>query len=295
VAAGVDAKGWPWLLPCSSRRSASALFAALLALSCLPGKGDGAPPRALRVATSASLEHAGLFEVLAREFEGRTHRTLRPSFVGTGQALALGRSGAADVVWVHSRVSEDAFVAEGYGINRRDVMHSDYVIVGPPEDPARIGGLVSAVDAFLAISKGNAAFVSRGDESGNHDRERAIWKLAGVEPSAPWYTALGAGMWATLEQASERGAYALSDLQTYVVNRGKLRSLILVRGDERLQNRYAVIAVNPARVSAVDYSGAMEFVDFLTSPAAQELIAGYGRAEYGTSLFVPSGGTPSAP
>lgn len=248
----------------------------------------------LRVATSASLEHSELFEALAQEFQRQTRKALKPSFVGTGQALATARSGAMDVVWVHSRVSEDAFVAEGYGINRRDVMYSEYVIVGPPDDPARIRGLVSAVGAFLALSQAAAPFVSRGDESGNHDREREIWKLAGVEPGPPWYTRLGAGMWPTLEQASVRGAYALTDLPTYIVNRQNLRSVVLVQGDERLQNRYAVIAVNPMRVSAVDYTGAMDFIDFLTSPLAQELIGDHGRAAYGLSLFVPSGGMPSA-
>jgi tungstate transport system substrate-binding protein len=277
------------------RLCAPALLGVSLAFGCLSRAGDSAPVEPLRVATSASLERSGLFEALAQQFQSSAGRALRPSFVGTGQALALGRGGLADVVWVHSRASEDAFVAEGYGVNRRDVMHSDYVIVGPPGDPARIGGLVSAVEAFLALSKVGAPFVSRGDESGNHDRERELWRLSGVEPGSPWYTSLGAGMWATLEQASARGAYALSDLQTYVVNREKLRSIILFRGDARLQNRYAVIAINPTRVSGVDFAGAMDFVDFLASPPARALIADFGRSEYGVALFVPSDGTPSTP
>lgn len=282
------------------RCCALALLGAWSALGCLSrgslSRGsDAAPAGPLRVATSASLQHSGLFEALAQRFEASLGKALEPSFVGTGQALALGRDGQADMVWVHSRSSEDAFVAEGYGVNRCDVMHSDYVILGPPDDPARIGGLASAVDAFLAISKAGAPFVSRGDASGNHDRERAIWKLCGVDPGAPWYASLGAGMWATLEQASARGAHALSDLQTYVVNRDELRSIILVRGDERLQNGYAVIAVNPTRVSGVESSGAMDFVDFLSSPPERELIADFGRHEYGVSLFVPADGAPSAP
>lgn len=280
---------------CALQCCALALLGASSTFGCGSGASDSAPPDPLRVATSASLQHSGLFEALAERFEASTGRPLRPSFVGTGQALALARSGQADVVWVHSRASEDEFVAEGFGLNRRDVMHSDYVILGPPDDPAHIGGLTSAVDAFLAISQASAPFVSRGDESGNHDRERAIWKLCDVEPRAPWYTSLGAGMWATLERASGRGAYALSDLQTYAVNRDKLRSILLVRGDERLQNRYAVIAVNPIRVSRVDFSGAMDFVDFVTSSAGRELIANYGRQEYGVSLFVPADGAPSPP
>jgi len=275
------------------RRSA-AFLAALLGSSCLSSNGDGAPEQPLRVATSASLEHSGLFAAVAQEFEQKTQKTLTPSFVGTGRALALGRNGGADVVLVHSRVSEDAFVAEGYGINRRDVMYSEYVIVGPPDDPARIRGFDSAVDAFQKLATGRHQFVSRGDESGNHARELELWKLAGLEPRAPWYESLDAGMWVTLQRASDSGAYALSDLPTYVVVRDKLRMSILVGGDGRLQNRYAVIAVNPTRVSPVDYSGAMDFVDFLTSPAAQALIADFGRTEYGAPLFVPSGGMPSA-
>jgi tungstate transport system substrate-binding protein len=280
--------------PLHWQRPGAAFLAALLGSSCLSSNGDGAPEQPLRVATSTSLEHSGMFAAVAEEFEQTTQRALTKAFVGTGRALALGRSGAADVVLVHSRVSEDAFVAEGYGINRRDVMYSEYVIVGPPNDPARIRGLESAVDAFHKLAGAKNQFVSRGDDSGNHDRERELWKLAGLEPQGPWYEPLDAGMWVTLKRASDSGAYALSDLPTYVVNRDKLRMSILVGGDERLKNRYAVIAVNPTRVSPVDYSGAMDFVDFLTSPAARALIGDFGRAEYGLPLFLPAGGMPSS-
>jgi tungstate transport system substrate-binding protein len=278
----------------SARARRSAFAIAVCVLGC-HAPDDALPPSTVRVATSASLEDAGLFDALAPVFEGQTGQALQPSFVGTGRALEMGRTGNADVVWVHSRIDEDTFVSEGHGINRRDVMYSEYVIVGPPEDPAKIDGLSSAVPALERIYTTNSRFVSRADKSGNHTRELELWELAGVELGGPWYETLNAGMLSTLLEASKRKAYALTDLPTYQANAGRLESRVLVRGDARLQNRYGIIAVNPIRVSDANYSGAMAFIDFLASPTARSIVADFGRDRSGTSLFVPSGEAASAP
>jgi len=264
------------------------LAASALSLLLLGCRAASDKPSVVRLATSSSLRDSGLYAALAPVFERETKQTLQPSFSGTGEALALARAGQADVVWVHSRAAEDTFVSEGYGLNRRDVMHSEYVIVGPAADPAQIKGLESSVDALTQIARGRAAFASRGDDSGNHARERDLWRLTGVEPTEPWYTVLHAGMLPTLQHASERGAYALTDVATFVVNQQRLQLEVLVRGDARLENRYAVIAVNPAKLGGVNYEGAMAFIDFVTSDATRTLISDFGRSAYGTSLFIPS-------
>ena len=257
-----------------------------LLLLCCHAASD--KPSVLRLAASSSIQDSGLYATLAPSFERETGQTLQATFSGSGEALALARAGHADAVWVHSRAAEDAFVSEGYGLNRRDVMHNQYIIVGPAGDPAQVNGLASSVDALTKIARGGAAFASRGDHSGTHTRERDLWRLTGLEPTEPWYTVVHAGMLPTLVHASERGAYALTDLSTYLVNRDRLQLKILVRGDARLENRYAVIAVNPAKLSGVNYEGAMAFIDFVTSDAARAIIADFGRSAYGTSLFVPS-------
>jgi tungstate transport system substrate-binding protein len=244
-------------------------------------------PPVVRLATSTSIRDSGLYAALAPSFEREAGQALIATFSGSGEALTMARAGQADVVWAHSRAAEDAFVSEGFGLNRRDVMHNEFVIVGPAGDPAQVEGLDSSIDALTKIARVGAAFTSRGDNSGTHARERDLWRLAGLEPTEPWYTVAQAGMLPTLEHASERGAYALTDIATYLVNRERLQLKILVRGDARLENRYAVIAVNPSKLSGVNYEGAMAFIDFLTSDATRALIADFGRSEYGAPLFVP--------
>ncbi|MEY2932287.1 MAG: hypothetical protein RL033_3036 [Pseudomonadota bacterium] len=286
--------GWrAWLGPLPRCRSL-ALVGFLVLLSCKAGNSAQSPPPPLRVATSYSLEDSGLFAAISDKFTRQTNRAVQPFFVGTGEGLGLGRAGKVDLAWVHSRPQEDAFIVEGYGLNRRDVMFSEYVIVGPPSDPALIGGLSSAVEAFGALARGQAPFVSRADDSGNHTRELSLWKLASVEPEAPWYIALHAGMLPALRHASERGAYVLADLPTYIINQKELQLKVLVRGDTRLHNPYGIVAVNPSRMSGTDYAGAMAFIDFVTSPSVQALIADFGRAQYGASLFQPLATTGAA-
>ena len=269
------------------RRSWLGAVLGLLVLACQSREGAQSPAAPLRVATSYSLQDSGLFAAVEAQFTSQTQRALQPFFVGTGEALDLGRAGKVDVVWVHSRPSEDAFLSEGFGLNRRDVMYSEYVIVGPPSDPALISGVSSVVEALATLSRNQAPFVSRGDQSGNHKRELSLWKLASIEPQGPWYSSLQAGMLPALRQAGERGAYLLTDLPTFLIHQGQLNLKVMVRGDSRLHNPYGILAVNPTRVSGVDYAGAMAFIDFVTSPALQALILDFGREQYAAPLFEP--------
>ena len=265
-----------------------ALWGLMVGLGCrAPDDSSVVPQSPLRLASTHSFEESGLFAVVSQEFTARTQRTLAASFAGSGEALEEAKQGRADVVWVHSRRSEDAFVVEGYGINRRDVMYSEFVIVGPPSDPAKIAESGSAVEALLRLSHARARFVSRGDESGTHVRELSLWKLAEVEPEPSWYKRLHAGMVATLTEASEEGAYTLSDLPTFLMNQAPLALKILVRGDARLRNPYGVIAVNPTQLPGTDYGGAMSFIDFVTSSVGQDLIRDYERERFGTVMFHP--------
>jgi len=267
----------------------SRVWGALVAGSLACGGPDAArgAPRALRVGAAYSLQDTGLLGAVAAEFHAQTERTLAPTIVGPSDALATARAGLVDVFWMQSRGHEDAFVAEGYGINRRDVMYSEFVIVGPPSDPAGIGDADSAVAALGLLSGAGASFVSRGDDSGTHTRERSLWKLASVQPDPTWYSSLGMGMVPTLQHASERGAYALADLPTFLLHRERLNLEVWVRGDPRLHSGFGVIAVNPMRVSGTDYGAAMVFIEFLTSASAQALIRDFGSERYGTALFHP--------
>lgn len=278
-------------VPCACRARTKGRLcpsvALLLGVACGTPGSAAAPQPTLRLASTYAVEEPGLFAILSPEFSARTQRTLAPTFVGSGEALELAKVGQADVVWSHSRPSEDAFISEGYGLNRRDVMYSEFVIVGPSADPAKISGSGSAVEALTRLSRARAPFVSRGDQSGTQLRELALWKLAGIEPDPSWYTSLHAGTVATLSEASKRRAYALSDLPTFLMQEHQLALQVLVRGDSRLHNPYGVIAVNPDRFPDTDYEGAMAFIDFLTSAAGQAVIADYGRELFGTSLFHP--------
>ena len=268
-------------------RGSWCLLILLVVASGCQERSEAASSQPLRLATSHSLEESGLFQRLAPMFREATGIDVKPAFVGTGRALALGRSQQADVVWVHSRPQEDAFVDAGYGINRHEIMFSEYVIVGPAEDPAGTAKLDSAVEALRRIAQASAPFVSRGDGSGNHTRETALWKLAGIKPKAPWYTSQKQGMLAVLEVASKGGGYALTDQPTFLVHKRQLKLVVLVRGDGRLENPYSVIAVNPAKVQGVNYAGAIAFIDFVTGSAAQTTIGDFGKDRYGVPLFQP--------
>jgi tungstate transport system substrate-binding protein len=261
------------------------LLAMLAALGIALAGAATSGPTSLTLATTTSTQDSGLLDVLLPVFERETGIRVKVVAVGTGQALALGQRGDADVLLVHARAAEDAFVAQGYGVDRRDVMYNDFILVGPAADPAAARGQRSAAGALARIASRRATFVSRGDESGTHKKEQELWRAAGVEPAGKWYLRSGSGMAEALRMASERSAYTLSDRATFLAQRSSLMLVTLLEGDRALFNPYGVIAVNPRRVPGVNYAGAQRFIHFLMAPAAQRLIADFGRARYGQPLF----------
>jgi len=200
----------------------------------------------------------------------------------------MGEDGNADVLLVHARAQEDAFMAAGHGVRREDVMYNDFVIVGPSSDPAGIEGMTDAAQAFVQIAESASPFVSRGDESGTHTKEKAIWSAAGIEPSGDWYISAGQGMGAVLTMADEQQAYTLSDRATYLARTLEGTELvILVEGDPILFNPYGVIAVNPDKSEKINAELANQFIDWLISVPTQEKIGQFGVAEFGSPLFTP--------
>ena len=239
----------------------------------------------VRLATTTSTENSGLLQVLLPPFEEASGLKVHVIAVGTGKALRLARAGDVDLVLVHARPAEERLVAEGFGVNRRDVMYNDFVIVGPGADPARIRGLKDAAAALRRIAAAGALFVSRGDDSGTHRKERGLWQAAGVEPAGGWYREAGQGMGKVLQIAGELDADTLTDRGTWLYYQDKSPLQIAVEGDPRLYNPYGVIAVDPARYPDVNYRGAMALIAWLTSPRGQALIAGYRIR--GQRLFTP--------
>jgi len=258
------------------------LTIALALLSC----GGSRPAPRLRLATTTSTYNSGLLEFLLPPFEKRTGIEVQVIAVGTGQALALGKRGDADLLLVHARDRELRFVADGYGVDRRDIMWNDFVILGPPADPAKIRGLRDAAEAFRRIAAAGALFVSRGDDSGTHIRERAIWKQAGGVPrKEPFYLEAGQGMGKCLILADEKRAYLLSDRGTFLAFRKRLGLEILVKGDPILRNPYGAILVNPDRYPEVHTGPARKLLDYLTSPEGQRRIGAFRVG--GQVLFHP--------
>jgi tungstate transport system substrate-binding protein len=231
--------------------------------------------RRLRLATTTSTENSGLLKVLLPPFEEGCRCKVDVIAVGTGKALSLGERGDVDVVLVHARPLEDRFVADGFGVDRRDVMHNDFVVIGPPGDPAQVRRAPDVVDAFRRIERSGAAFVSRGDKSGTHEAELQAWRRAGVEPHGAWYLEAGQGMSEVITMAAERGAYTLTDRGTYLAHPRRRELPVVFQGDPTLFNPYGVIAVNPAKHPAVDHALAKEFIAFLTGPRGRALITGY--------------------
>lgn len=251
----------------------------------------GASQEELVLATTTSAFDSGLLNELNPVFEARFNVRVKVIAVGTGAALRHGRDGDADVVMVHARAAEDEFLKGGWGINRRDLMYNDFVIIGPADDPAGIKGSDSAVESFRRIADNESLFLSRGDDSGTYKKELAIWETAGIVPSGRWYLEIGKGMGDTIVQADQMGAYTLSDRGTFLAMRARVNLAILVEGpieggDPLLINRYGVVAVNPARYPEVNYQMAMAYIGFLTSPQGQEIIADF-RID-GEQLFYPA-------
>lgn len=284
---------------------AAALLLALAA-TCAPTSETGGlepaqtmpAPRAgdegeVIVATTTTTQDSGLLDVLIPAFEQRTGYRVKTIIQGSGAVLALAARGEADVVFTHSPDTEKQWMAQGYGIERRLVMHNDFLVVGPDQDPAHVRAAPDAVSALRAIADAKATFVSRGDQSGTHVLEQALWRQAGIRPQAEaWYVESGTGMGQTLIIADQRAAHTLSDRGTWLAFRHKLRLAPLLEGDHRLLNVYHVMPVNPARFPhlPINGPGGKAFGDFLVSPEAQQLIREFGREQYGQPLFVPDAG-----
>lgn len=242
----------------------------------------------LILATTTSTNDSGLLVFILPDFEAQSGAQVDVIAVGTGQALSLGENGDADVLLVHARAREDAFMDAGHGVRREDVMYNDFVIVGPADDPAGIKGMDIASEAFQTIAESEAPFVSRGDDSGTHTKEKSIWETAGVEPSGEWYISAGQGMGAVLTMADEQQAYTLSDRATYLSRTLEGTNLvILVEGDPILFNPYGVIAVNPEKNPEIQAELANTFIDWLISVPVQEKVSQFGVEKFGQPLFVP--------
>lgn len=241
----------------------------------------------LILATTTSTQDSGLLDALIPEFEEASGYRVKTIAVGSGQALRLGEEGEADVLLVHSPEAEAAFMDAGHGVERSSVMHNDFVIVGPATDPAGIAGIPSAADALSLIAQSASPFLSRGDQSGTHARELAIWLEAGIAPAGSWYQETGQGMGQTLFVANEKRGYTLSDRGTYLAQRDNLDLDILTEGDPDLFNAYHVILVDPGKSSRINEAGARAFAAFITSAPVQETIRAFGIEKYGQSLFVP--------
>jgi len=243
----------------------------------------------LILATTTSTQDSGLLDVLIPLFETETSYTVQTVAVGSGQAMEMGQQGNADVLLVHSPSAEKQFMTDGWGRDRALIMHNDFIIVGPADDPAKIKGL-SAADAFKAVAAAEAAFVARADKSGTSTKELGIWKKAELDPATTkpaWYIETGQGMGATLTIASEKAGYTLTDRATFLANKANLQLEILVEGDKSLLNVYHVITVNPDKWPKANYDGAMAYLKFMTEDSTQEEIGKFGVEKYGQPLFIP--------
>ncbi len=267
------------------------IAAALIAFSAAFSPALAAAPKTLILATTTSTQDSGLLDVLIPIFEKQTGYFMKTIAVGSGQAMAMGQKGEADVLLVHSPAAEKKFVDEGYGINRRLVMHNDFIILGPPQDPAKIKGMKSAREAFKKIADAGALFMSRGDNSGTHAKEMGIWKAAGLKVEGQkWYQQTGLGMGQTLNVAAEKKGYLLADRGTYLAMKKNLGLDILVEGDGILLNIYHVIEVNPAKWPKVNKEGAKAFADFMVAKDTQAIIKTFGIEKFGSPLFFPDAG-----
>ncbi len=274
----------------------AALIAAVFLIGmALPASAAAPVQKNLILATTTSTQDSGLLDVLIPLFEKKTGYFVKTIAVGSGQAMAMGQKGEADVLLVHSPDAEKKFMAEGNGVNRLIVMHNDYIVIGPSADPAAIKGTASTVEAFKKIAAAGSIFLSRGDNSGTHAKEQGIWKTAGIKPDGQkWYQQTGLGMGQTLNVAAEKKGYTLADRGTYLSLQKNLGLPILKEGDPILLNVYHVIQVNADKFSNVNAAGAKAFSDFMVDPATQTLIGQYGVAQYGQPLFFPDAGKTEA-
>jgi len=297
--------GWKLCVP--SAADAEAMLKRSLAapaVTAAPAQPTGQQVGRVVLATTTSTQDSGLLEVILPEFEKLYGASVEVIAVGTGQALELGKKCDADVELVHARAQEDAFVKDGFGVNRQDVMYNDFIIVGPTADPAGIKGMTDVGAAMAKLVETKSPFISRGDNSGTHTKEQSLWAASGVplieatmvispnkpykRPEGDWYQSVGQGMGQTLTIANEKLAYTLSDRATYLARKQQGLDLeILVEGDSRLFNPYGVIEVNPAQCPKVNAAGAKAFGEWLTSLETQKMISEFGKDKFGQSLFIP--------
>jgi len=241
----------------------------------------------MTLSTTTSTQDSGLLDYLIPIFEKDYNTKVKVVAVGSGQAIEMGKKGDADVLLVHSRAAEDAFVASGFGINRKDVMYNQFLIVGPKSDPAKIKGMTDVKAAFKKIATAKKKFVSRGDNSGTNTKELSIWTALKITPTGRWYIESGQGMGDTLMMTNEMNAYTLTDEATYLTWQKKTGLKEMVRGDKLLLNPYGVIAVNPAKYPAIHKNAANAFIEFMTGKKGQALIGEFGKDKYGKALFTP--------
>jgi len=263
------------------------LFATVLLLGLGPQpRAFGQASHDIVLATTTSVRDAGLLASLLPPFESATGYRVKVIAVGSGQAMELGRRGEADVFILHDPAGEERFVADGYGIDRRPLMHNEFLLIGPPSDPANARG-ADVLNAFRAIAKAEAPFISRGDRSGTNVRELSLWKAAGIDPAEPWYRETGQGMGATLVITDQLRAYTLTDVATFLSHRSPLALDVICQGDSLLRNVYHVIRANPDRFTRVNVPGALSFADYMVSDSTQRRIGEFRRAELGRSIFIP--------
>ena len=269
------------------------IYAVVLTMTFLAGAAvpASAAPKALILATTTSTQDSGLLDVLIPIFEKESGYFVKTIAVGSGQAMAMGKKGEADVLLVHSPGDEKKFMAEGFGSARRLVMHNDFVILGPANDPAKIRSAKSSAETVKRISQAGTLFLSRGDNSGTHAKEKNLWKTAGINPEGEkWYQQTGLGMGETLNVAAEKKGYTLADRGTYLALKKRLGLEILVAGDPSLLNIYHVIEVNPSKWPKVNARGAKAFADFMVSGKVQGIIGKFGVEKFGGALFSPDAG-----
>ena len=269
------------------------ILAALMLVSgvIVPAVQAAPQQKNIILATTTSTQDSGLLDVLIPIFEKQTGYFVKTIAVGSGQAMAMGQKGEADVLLVHSPDAEKKFMAAGNGVQRRLVMHNDFIIVGTPADPAAVKAAKTSVEAFKKIAQSNALFMSRGDNSGTHAKEKAIWKAAAINPDGQkWYQQTGLGMGQTLSVAAEKKAYTLADRGTYLALKKNLGLDILNEGDAMLLNVYSVIEVNPVKFKKINADGGKAFADFMVAGSTQEIIGKFGVDKFGSPLFFPDAG-----
>ncbi|OGP51348.1 MAG: tungsten ABC transporter substrate-binding protein [Deltaproteobacteria bacterium RBG_13_43_22] len=269
----------------------TAVFLLLSVLFLSPSLGAEKQQKNIILATTTSTQDSGLLDVLIPVFEKETGFFVKTISVGSGQAMKMGEKGEADMLLVHSPDTEKNFIAQGFGINRILVMHNDFVIVGPPADPAKIKGMKTTKEALKVIAQTGSLFLSRGDNSGTHAKEKGLWKAAGVVPEGQkWFQQTGLGMGQTLNVAAEKKGYTLTDRATYLALKKNLGLEILIEGEPLLLNIYHVIEVNSAKWPKVNTAGAKAFAQFMVSKKTQEIIGKFGVAKYGAPFFFPDAG-----